>query len=270
MERAQQLVESVHQSVGYPVAFLLVPVLFATFAGKPGHRAAGWTYLVLMIFLYLTGSFLTLTRHDWASWEFARNLSFNFFGFSLLLYGLRAAYLLHRRGAPAPVGIDYGLAALLTVTVVALASVAIWKNTPMRVYTLLGIVLVILEWRDLKAAFRPRAILYNRHVRFVLGSCFYVLTVASLVHLNEELPRNVKWLWPSVIGFTVIYLMTSGRRPLVVNRRRITRAALAVTGVVVVSFGAYAVSEFLLGPIDMNMVGGEAYRAAATEVTLRD
>ncbi|MFZ0486331.1 MAG: hypothetical protein WAL83_04985, partial [Arenicellales bacterium] len=137
MESAQHLVQSVHQTVGYPVAFLLVPFLLLTFAGKPGHRTAGWIYLVVMTFLYATGTFMTLTRHDWLTWEFARNVSFNFFGYSFLIYGLRAAYLLHRRQIPAPAALDYGLAALLTFSVIALASVAVWKNTPMRVYTLL-------------------------------------------------------------------------------------------------------------------------------------
>ena len=51
MERVQPLVESVHQTVGYPVAFLLVPLILATFAGKPGPRCAGWTYLALLTFV---------------------------------------------------------------------------------------------------------------------------------------------------------------------------------------------------------------------------
>lgn len=266
MDRIQNLVESVHQAIGYPVAFVLVPVLLATFAGKPGHRIAGWSYLVFMTFLYATGSFLTLTRHDWGTWEFARNVTFNFFGYSLLLYGVRAAYLFHRRDASAPGRIDYGLAVLLTATVIALASVAIWKNTPMRVYTLLGIALVVLEWRDLNLHFQPRTVLYDRHVRFVLGSFFYVLTVASLVHLDDELPRNVKWLWPSVIGVAVIYVMTSRRHYILTRRRWITRSALAVAGVVAVSFGVYAVIEFLFGPVNMNMAG--AGPTPVPEVTL--
>jgi len=255
VERVQPLVESVHQTVGYPVAFLLVPLLLATFAGKPGHRSAGWTYLALMTFLYVTGTFLTLTRHDWGTWEFARNVTFNFFGFSLLIYGCRAAYLLHGRGSSAPGRLDYGLAVVMSLSVVALASVAVWKNTPMRVYTLIGVLLVVLEWRDLRAGFQPRSVLFNRHVRFVLGSCFYVLTVASLVHLNDELPRNVKWLWPAALGAAVIYLMTSSRGLLRANRRRVTRVALAATGIVVVTFGVYAVSEFLFGAINVDMGG---------------
>ncbi len=253
MESAQHLVQSVHQTVGYPVAFLLVPFLLLTFAGKPGHRTAGWTYLVVMTFLYATGTFMTLTRHDWLTWEFARNVSFNFFGYSFLIYGLRAAYLLHRRQIPAPAALDYGLAALLTFSVIALASVAVWKNTPMRVYTLLGVVLVVLDWRDLKARFQPRSRLFNRHVRFVLGSYFYVLTVVSIVHLNDELPRNVKWLWPTSIGVLVIYVITSNRRFLLSHRRLITKSALAVTGVVAVALGVYAVTEFLSGDLDVRM-----------------
>lgn len=253
--------ETVHQSVGYPVAFLLVPFLLATFAGKPGHRTAGWTYLVLMTFLYVTGTFMTFTRHDWGTWEFARNVTFNFFGYSLLLYGIRSAYLLHRRDASAPSFLDYGLFILLTCSVAALASVAIWKNTPMRVYTVLGIVLVVLDWRDIKARFRPYVVLFNRHVRFVLGSYFYVFTVVSLVHLNEELPRNVKWLWPSAVGAVVIYLVTADRPYLSARRRVIIRSALAATGVIAVGFGAYAITEFLSSSSlesDMSRVGAVA------------
>jgi len=253
VEIAQHLVETVHQSVGYPVAFLLVPFLLATFGGKPGHRTAGWAYLVLMTFLYVTGTFMTLTRHDWLTWEFARNITFNFFGYSLLFYGLRAAWLLHRRESTAPAAVDYGLAILLTFSVIALASVATWKNTPMRVYTLLGMVLVFLEWSDIKAGFRPYGVLFNRHVRFVLASYFYVLTVVSLVHLDDELPRNVKWLWPSAIGVTVIYLVTASRPYLVARRRIITRSALAATGVIAIGFGAYAITEFIFGAVDADM-----------------
>lgn len=270
MEKAQHLIESVHQAVGYPVAFLLVPILLATFAGRPGHRTAGWVYLALMTFLYLTGSFLTLTRHEWGTWEFARNVTFNFFGFSLLLYGVRAAYLFHRRDTPAPGGVDKALAALLTLTVVALAAVAIWKNTPMRVFTLLGIVLVALEWRDIRAGFQPRSMLYDRHVRFVLGSFFYVLTVASLVHLGDELPRNIRWLWPAAIGVVVVYLMTARWRFLVVRRRRITRSALAATGVVAVVFGAYAVTEFLSGPVGMDLADAGATGPAVSRQVILD
>ena len=253
MERTQHLVQLVHQTVGYPVAFLLVPFLLLSFAGKPGHRTAGWAYLVLMTFLYGTGTFMTLTRHEWQTWAFARNVTFNFFGYSLLLYGLRAAYLLHRRDASAPRRLDHGLAVLLTASVVALASVAVWKDTPMRVFTLLGIALVVLEWRDIKARFQPRSRLFNRHARFVLGSYFYVLTVVSVVHLNGTLPRNLKWLWPTSVAVVVIYLITSNRRFLVTHRRVITKSALAVTGIIAVCFGAYAVSEFLFGPLDLDM-----------------
>lgn len=42
-----------------------------------------------MTFLYVTGTFMTLTGHDWATWEFARNVTFNFFGYSFLIYGCR-------------------------------------------------------------------------------------------------------------------------------------------------------------------------------------
>ena len=63
----QEAAELVHRIVGYPLAFIIGPLAVATFAGKRGHHIVGWTYFVLMTFLYVTGTFLTLTRHDWGT-----------------------------------------------------------------------------------------------------------------------------------------------------------------------------------------------------------
>ena len=115
MEDLQHTVETIHQTVGYPVVFLLVPAALITFGGKRGHRLFGQIYIACMVFLYCTGTFMTLTRHDWATWEFYRNVVFNFFGFSLLIYGYRAMYLARNFQHPSPQRLDYMLAWLLTI-----------------------------------------------------------------------------------------------------------------------------------------------------------
>ena len=162
-------IEPVHQLIGYPLAFLVVPLALWTFGGTGRHRWFGWICIGVMIFLYLTGLFMTLTRHEWGSWAFYRNLSFNFFGFSLLFYGYRAIYLFRNQQVKSPSALDYCLAILLTITVVSVFSVAVIQNTAMRVFALVGIWLVYREWRELMAGFQLRQVLYRRHYRYLLA-----------------------------------------------------------------------------------------------------
>ena len=111
----------------------------------------------------------------------------------------------------------------------------------MRVFTLLGIWLVVLEFRELRGGLRDRALLYRRHQRYILASYFYVLTVVSIVHLNDELPRKTKWLWPSLVGLVVIWLLTARRKPLPARN-----VVLGVLGLVV-AYGGYVVYDLLSG-----------------------
>ena len=201
----------IHRIVGYPTAFIIAPLALLAFAKASVHRPWGKAYFYLLLFLYLTGTWLTLTQHPWNTWSFARNVTFNFFGFSMVLYGYRAIWLF-RRPEPRRERLDWFLAGLLTTSVVALLSVAIWKDTPMRIFTLIGIWLCVLEYRELRQGFTDKALLYRRHQRYILASYFYVLTVVSIVHLHDELPRNLKWLWPSLVGMLVIWLLTGRKR----------------------------------------------------------
>ena len=244
MKDLQHTVETIHQFVGYPVVFLLVPAALITFGGKQGHRPFGLIYVTAMVFLYCTGTFMTLTRHEWMTWEFYRNVTFNFFGFSLLFYGFRAIYLARNFQHPTPQKLDYMLAWLLTLSTVALFLVAVFKNTPMRVYTLIGIFLVVTEWRELAAGYKPKAVLYRRHVRFILASYFYVLTVVSILHLNDELPRNLKWLWPTTLGVIIVYCMTTMKNSwLRQHRATVNRASVYALLFVILCFGIYVVIE---------------------------
>lgn len=100
------LVELIHRIVGYPLAFVIAPIALATFAGARGHRGIGVAYVAGMSFLYLSGTALTLTRHEWGSWEFGRNVVFNLLGYSLVLYGFRAMWLMNRPEVPRPAALD--------------------------------------------------------------------------------------------------------------------------------------------------------------------
>jgi hypothetical protein len=185
-------------------------------------------YLYGIIFLYLTGLYHTLTTHEWSSWGFVRSLSFNFFGFLMALLAWRAIRLFARTGNIQVEPLDYALAILLSVSVIGLFFVAVRPDTPMRGFTLIGIILTMLELRDLRdlrSGVLPKPLHYRRHQRYVLASYFYVLTVVSLVHLKGELPREVKWLWSPAIGGICIWMLA--------QRARWTGAV--VTAVVVLS-----------------------------------
>ncbi|MFN7985279.1 MAG: hypothetical protein U0Q11_25850 [Vicinamibacterales bacterium] len=197
-----------HRMIGYPTAFIIAPLALVAYAKGTNHRRLGKAYFYLMLLLYASGTCVTLTNYDWGSWDFARNLSFNFFGFSMLIYAYRAIRLFTTPGDSAPDRIDRGLAWTLTLSVLAIASVAFFKNAAMRVFSLAGIILCALEWRDQQLAVWKKPLLFRRHMRYILASYFYLLTVVSVVHFDDELPGKVKWLWPSVIGFFSIWILT--------------------------------------------------------------
>ena len=202
--------ELAHRALGYPIAFVVAPATLLAFATPRAHRGWGRAYLYGMTTLYLTGTYFTLTRHEWLTWQFARNVSFNFLGFSMLLYAYRAIRLFRGPQAPAPARLDWALSALQLATVLGVIAVAVFKDTPMRVFALTGLVLCALDLGDLRAGFRPRARLFRRHVRYVFASYYYLLTVISIVHLDRVLPRNVKWLWPTAVAAVAIWLALGG------------------------------------------------------------
>jgi hypothetical protein len=223
-ENFDAAVELVHRLVGYPLAFVIAPFAVATFAGKRGHHWAGKTYVVVMTFLYITGTILTLTRHPWGTWEFGRNVAFNLLGYSLLLHGFRAMWLITHPEARRPTRLDRALLASLVVLVAAMASLAaVHTSAPMHVFAVVGLGLVALELRDWRAGL-TRPLLYRRHVRYMLGSYFYVLTVVSLVHLKDELTSDARWLWPAGVALAVIGLVGEGSRA----NKWAVRATLAV------------------------------------------
>ncbi len=199
-----------------------------------------------MIFLYCTGTFLTLTRHDWLTWGFARNVTFNFFGFSMVVYGYRAVRLYRSATELGPTRLDYALSALLFVSMLALSAVALWKDTPMRVFAAMGLLLCVLEVRELRWGFKPREVLLRRHIRYMLASYFYMLTVVSIVHLGDELPGRMRWLWPTILGAFIIYF-AGAKTPSVSAPGPFLRWAVGATLVIGLSLGAYVMFDLWSG-----------------------
>ncbi len=228
-------IELVHRFIGYPVAFIVGPLALASFAGAPGHRWSGTVYAGAMTFLYVSGTALTLTRHPWGTWEFGRNVAFNLFGYSLLLHGFRAMWLLNNKDSNRPVAVDYVLLLAMLGLAATLAVLAVQRrNAPMHVFATLALVLAALEIRDWRGGLTTRA-LYARHVRYMLGSYFYVLTVVSIVHLRDELTNDARWLWPSVLGAATLWLIGEGKR----TTQWTMRVLLALS----IAFGAYVAWE---------------------------
>lgn len=231
------LVELVHRIVGYPLAFVVGPLAIATFAGAPGHRWTGRTYALTMTFLYFTGTVLTLTRHDWGTWDFTRNVAFNLLGYSFVLHGWRSMWLQRRPDAGQRGMLDRALLLSLAILVATFVALAVARaNTPVRVFAAIGVALLALEIRDWPRQ-RTRAELYRRHVRYMLASYFYVLTVVSLVHLRAEMPSDLRWLWPSAIAIALIWLVD--------ERARATRWTMRAVVALSLAFGAYVAWELV-------------------------
>jgi len=232
----------VHQVIGYPLVFLVAPLALATFAGRPPHRKIGVAYLGGMTVLYLSGSVLTLTQYPWASWEFGRNVVFNLSGFLLALQGARAIWLWRHDDSPRPAALDHLLRAAFIASTTVMFALAVQKNTALRVFSILAIALLVLDRADFRAGL-SRSVLYARHVRLILGSYFYILTVVSLVHLRDEVSANVRWLWPTAAALIVIWISHGAVTPGNPWRTRLQRWAIAATLLLSLSFGAYVAYE---------------------------
>lgn len=232
----------IHRIVGYPLAFVVAPLALVTFAGRPPHRRLGVLFATGMIFLYVTGSTRTFTQYAWGSWEFGRNVVFNFMGLLFVLHAVRAIRLWRGGAVESPGRIDQILRTLFTITVVAMTLLAIVQNTALRAFSILSITLLVLDRADWRAGF-TRAVLYRRHARYVLASYFYVLTVVSLAHLRDELAPNARWLWPAALATLVVWIAHGAASPGALWRARAQRWAILGTLAISLAFGGYVGCE---------------------------
>ena len=230
--------EIVHRIVGYPLAFVIGPIALASFDGAKGHRWTGRAYAVIMSFLYVTGTTLAVSRHPWDTWVFGRNIAFNLLGYSLLFLGWRAMWLSRRAAPRRRTALDTGLFAWLAVLVAFTCVMAATRaSAPIRVFAAIGITLLVLEARDWRNTELDRATLRLRHIRYMIGSYMYVLTVVSLVHLRDEMSSDLRWLWPSAMGVLAVVAMSLSTT----SRRWVMRTMLAVS----LGFGAYVTWEVI-------------------------
>ena len=231
-----------HQAIGYPVALVLGPLALASFAGRWRHRAVGLGYAAGMTVLYLTGSAFTFTQYAYASWEFWRNVVFNLVGALYVAMGLRAGMLWRAGSTAEPALVDHALRWLLSATVALMLGLAVIKSTPLRVFTLLSLILLWLEHRDWRRGF-TRAVSYARHARYSLAGYFYLMTVLSIVHLRDEVPGLARWIAPSLLGACAIWVVNGAVTPGHRLRTRLQRPTIAVVVAVSVLLAGYAVWE---------------------------
>jgi len=139
------------------------------------------------------------------------------------------------------------LAGLLVSCTIGFGVLSFVPGLMMRAFAALAAVLTVMELRELWSGFAPRELLYRRHIRYILASYFYVLTVASIVHLGDELPRNMKWLWPAAVGTLVVCAATASSVSWRRFRPQATRWGVSATIAIALFLGAYAGWELLSG-----------------------
>lgn len=187
-----------HQLLGYALAFAVAPLALQAFATPRRHRLWGRLYVGCMLLLYLSGTVFTLSQHEPGSFALWRNLLFNFLGSSLAFIGWRLAWR-RRHGRLAAVAGDRLLRAAVIGLSGALAAMGALHHFPSAVLGALGLWLGLRGLREQAQA----AALMLAHLRCMLASVFYLLTVLSLVHVRSG-PGDLKWLWPAVIGVTLL------------------------------------------------------------------
>jgi hypothetical protein len=228
----------VHRLVGNFNIFVVAPMAMLSFARTETHRRWGKLYFFLMIFLYATGLSRTVFGVSRALLEGSmpspnswRSLSFNFFGFSLVFYGYRAIYVMYTGKYEKPTVLDWSMTGLLALSSLALIRVAflmIDKFLPLLVFGVLGLILTAVEISELMHEFTKKSVLFARHMRYMLASYFYVITVFSVVH--DFVPGKTKWLWPTVAALPVIFLTTrASAKVLGRNHRRTLNWAIRVS-----------------------------------------
>lgn len=231
-----------HQAIGYAVALLLGPLTLASFAGRWRHRALGIGYAFGMLALYLTGSTITFTQYAYGTWEFARNVVFNLTGALYVALGVRAGQLWRRGSDAATSSIDLALRGALTASILTMVALAVIKSTPLRVFSILSGILLWMEWRDWRQGF-TRAAHYARHARYSLAGYCYLMTVLSVVHLVDEIPGLLRWIWPALLGAAAIWIVHGSVTPGHRVRTRLQRAAILALLVASVGLAGYATWE---------------------------
>jgi hypothetical protein len=250
MENFALFLRYFHQIVGLPTAFVIGPAALILRDNTVWHRRLGLTYFWSMVVLYLSGVFFTFYRNEFLSYEFLRNIPFNLFGLYTVFLGYRVIYLRDQGSEPSKRRIDYLLIGLMLFNGIALTILGLTHekpglirfDTPSIVYGLLSIAVAALEYYELGQPVKRNW--YNRHVRYMLGSYFFILTVLSIVHVWKYIVYEVAWLWPMMVGVPLILWLTQKSRWLPLTQSKKMRYAVTFTLVI-----AYCLCVFVV--IDM-------------------
>lgn len=205
----EALIEA-HRFTGYALVFGLTP-LALIFQQRHGlHRALGLAYVAVMSLQYFSGLPMTLRHADDPSVMW-RNLAFNFLGYWFVILAWRSIWR-WRHAAPAS-GLDHALGGMLFPPAALLLAFGIAGHFPSTVLGLLGLWLARMDHLELRREPPARPgppLLLRRHLRYMWASYCYVLTVLTLVHLRDVLPRDLRWLWPTLIGTPLVIWILAG------------------------------------------------------------
>jgi adenosine deaminase CECR1 len=206
MDVALHLLLQFHQVLGYLIAFVIGPATLISWTNRPWHRRWAKVFLLGMLVLYLTGTPRTFLFQAPLSWGFVRNLTFNFFGVFQLIIGYRAIRLWSN-----PQGTLLTLDRLyfFTLVLLGLAMTAIGlSDWPMLLFGVIALIFAALDGQAV-SRWSNRQMQLSRHLRYVFGSYYYLLTVISIVHAPAG--HDTKWLWPAVWGILIWTLAYAAR-----------------------------------------------------------
>lgn len=252
MENLALFLRYFHQVIGLPTAFLIAPAALILRDNAVWHRRLGLIYFWGMVILYVSGTFFTFYRNEFLSYEFLRNIPFNLFGLYIVFLGYRVVYLKNQANEPQRRRIDYLLIGLMLINGIILAGLGLSHekegiipfDSPSVVFGLLSIVVAGLEYYELR---RPiTRTWFNRHVRYMLGSYFFILTVLSIVHVWRYIVYEVAWLWPAIVGLPVILWLTNTSRWLPLKQSQKMRYAVAFTLVVAYCLCVFVVFDMVV------------------------
>lgn len=231
-----------HKMLGFVTILLIAPSAVLVTLGGRAHRRLGLAYVTCMTLLYVSGTYFTFAEHHLLGYRFLRNLSFNLFGYSMVLLGWRAMPLKREDGGRVT-RIDRALVAFL-VTLGLLMLPLGFKRWPMFVFGLLGLALGWVDWREIRSGALSAAQRLERHVRYMVASYFYLVTVVSILVFPGT--HKLKWVWPSAVAGAIVVLLTrhSLREGLGWTRGGTTRLALRVSAAVAVGMGIAALYQF--------------------------
>lgn len=224
-----------HKLLGFVTVLIVGPAVLLVTVGGKTHRRVGVLYFVCATLLYLSGSYFTFTKHDLLGYKFARNLSFNLFGYSLLVLAYRAVPIKRPDGG-APTRVDRGLNVFLALLSFAMLPLGI-KRWPMAIFGVIGLVFAWVDRQEFRSGEYSAAIRLNRHIRYMMASYYYVVTLLSILLLPGGL--KIKWAWPAAVALPVILLLTQPafRRRLGWSREGTQRNLLRFSSALAFSLG---------------------------------